>query len=129
MVLRAFTNCEVGDLYQVKGKLKQTAYHTILKHHMIQLTMHLVGHGFVLMQDPKHTSKLCQRYNKSKQGQHTLQILSWLAQSVDLNLIELVWDELDGKVRPRQPTNVSYLWHILQKSGPELSSVYLQCLG
>ena len=32
---RAFTNCKVKDLYQVKGKLNQTGYLSILQHHVI----------------------------------------------------------------------------------------------
>ena len=51
----------------------------------------LVGQGFVLMQD--NDSK--QRYIKTKEEQHVLQLISWLMQSADLNSIELVWDELD----------------------------------
>ena len=37
-------------------------------------------------------SLLCQRYIKSKEEQHVLQLMFWLAQSADVNLIELVWD-------------------------------------
>ena len=68
MVLGTFANCKVGDLQQVKGKLNQIGYHSILQHHMIPSGMRLVGQGFVLMRDkdPKHSSKLCQLYIKSK---------------------------------------------------------------
>ena len=64
---------------------------------MISSGMWLVGQGFVLMHDndPKHISKLCQRYVQSKEEQQVLQLMSCLVQSVDLNPIELVWDELD----------------------------------
>ena len=74
IVWEAFANCKVGDLHQAKGKLNQTGYHSILQHHAILSGMRLVGQGFERMQDndPKHTSKLCQRYIKSKEGQHVL---------------------------------------------------------
>ena len=60
----SFANWEVENLHQVKGKLNQTSYHSILLYYTIPSGMRLVGQGFVLMQDndPKHTSKLCQRY-------------------------------------------------------------------
>ena len=55
--------------------------------------------------------------------------MSWLAQSADINPIELVWDELVQKVRAKQPTSATHFWQLLQKSWVELSSVYLQSLG
>ena len=36
----------------------------------------------------------------------------------------LVLNELDWKVRAKQSTSVSYLWHLLQERWAELSSVY-----
>ena len=107
----AFANYKVGDLYQVKGKLNHTGYHKILQDHANYSGMRLVAPGFLLIQDnnPKHTSKLCQRYIKSKNEQHILQLISWPAQSADLNPIELVWDELDRKVTAKQPINATRL--------------------
>ena len=75
--------------------------HSILQHHAIPSGMQLVSQGFVLMQDddPKQTSRLYQRYIKSKEEQHVLQLRSWPAHSADFNHIELVWDELDQKFK------------------------------
>ena len=97
---------KVRDLHQVKSKLNQTSYHSIHQQHVIPSRTQLVAQGFVLMQDndPNYTSKLCQRYIKNKEEQHVLQLMSWTAQSADLNPIELVWDELD------QPTSAAHLW-------------------
>ena len=60
---------EVRDLQQVKGKFNQTGYHSKLQHHAIPSGTQLVGQGLVLMldNDPKHTSKLSQRYIKIKE--------------------------------------------------------------
>ena len=125
MVRGAFANCKVWDLLEVKGKLNQTGYHCILQHHTIPSKTQLVGQRFILMQDniPKHTSKLCQRYIKSKEEQNVFQVMSWSAQSADLNPIELVWDELDRKVRAKQPTSATHIWQLLQKSWAELPPV------
>ena len=92
--------------------------------------MRLVGQGFLLIQDndPKYTSKLCQRYIKSKEEQHVIQLMSWLVQSGDLNPIGLVWNELDWKVRAKQPPSTAYFWQLLQESWEELSSIYRQSL-
>ena len=46
-------------------------------------------------------------------------------QLADLNPIELVWDELDRKVRAKQDTSMAHLSQLLQESWTELFSVYL----
>ena len=105
MVSGTFANCKVGDLHQVKDKLNQTSYHSILQHHMISSRTWLVGQRFVILQDndPKYTSKLCTRYIKSKEEQHVLQLMFWSEQSMGLNPIEKVWEELDQKFKCSWP--------------------------
>ena len=97
MMWWAFAHCKGRDLHQVKGKLNQTGYHNILQHQAILSGTRLVGQGFVHMQnnDPKYTNKLCQRYIKSKEEQHVLRLMLWSVQSMDLNPIEIEWDELE----------------------------------
>ena len=58
--------------------LQYTAFQMGLHHHTIPSGMQLVGPEFVLMQDndPKHTSKPSQRYIKSIEEQHILQMMS-----------------------------------------------------
>ena len=77
-----------------KGQIES---HWLKQHTMIPSQTQLVGQGFVHMQDndPKHMSKLCQWFIKSKEEQHILQLMNSLVQSANLNPIELVWDELD----------------------------------
>ena len=124
----AFANCKVEDLHQVKGKLNHTSYLRLLQHHTIPYGMQLGGQEFILMQDkdPNHISKLCQKCIKNKDEQHVFQLVSWPAQSADLNPIELVYDEHDQKVRAKQSTRAAHLWQLLQESWEKLSSVYLQ---
>ena len=47
---------------------------------------------------------------------------------MNINPNELVWDELNQKVRDKQPTRVAHLWQLLQENGAGLYSVYLQSL-
>ena len=35
-------------------------------------------------------------------------------QSLDLNPIEMVWDELDRRGKEKQPTSAQHLWELLQ---------------
>ena len=52
--------------------------------------------------------------------------MPWPAQSADLNLIDVMCDELDRKVRAKQPTSAAHLWQLLQESWTEQFSLYLQ---
>ncbi|KAJ0066311.1 hypothetical protein NL108_010944 [Boleophthalmus pectinirostris] len=47
------------------------------------------------------------------------------AQCPDLKPIELVWDELDRRVKTKKPTSVTHLWELLQQTWEELSEEYL----
>ena len=127
MVWGSFAGSRVGDLHRVSGTLNQNCYHSILQRHAIPSGIRLVGQGFILQQDndPKHTSRLCQNYLRRKEQDGRLQIMEWPAQSPDLNPIELVWDELDRRVKAKQPTSATHLWELLQQCWEELSEQYL----
>ena len=47
------------------------------------------------------------------------------AQSPELNPIKLVWNELDRRVKAKQPTSATHLWELLQQCWEELSEQYL----
>ena len=79
--------------------------------------------------DPKHISKLCQIFIKSKEELDVLQLMFKPAQSMNLNPIELVWEEVDREVRAKQPISAVHLLYLLQESRAELSSVYRQSLA
>ena len=74
--------------------------------------------GFVLMQDndTKNISKFYQKYIKSKEEQHVLQLMSWSTQSAELNPIELLWVELNRKIRVKQPIIAADFWLLMQES-------------
>ena len=40
--------------------------------------------------------------------------MSWPPQSPDLNPIEMVWDELDRRVKEKQPTSGQHMWELIQ---------------
>ena len=61
MVRMAWANYRVKDLNQMKGKLNQTDYHSILH----------------------------QKYAKSKEERQVLQLMSWSVQTADLNPMEM----------------------------------------
>ena len=40
--------------------------------------------------------------------------MTWPPQSHDLNQIEMVWDELDNRVKEKQATSAQHMWKLLQ---------------
>ena len=49
-----------------------------------------------------------------KESDGVLHQMTWPPQSHNLNPIEMVWDELDRRVKERQPTSAQHLWELLQ---------------
>ena len=43
-----------------------------------------------------------------------LRQMTWPPQSPDLNPTEKVWDELDRRVKAKQPKSAQHLWELLQ---------------
>ncbi|CDQ78334.1 unnamed protein product [Oncorhynchus mykiss] len=49
-----------------------------------------------------------------KESDGLLHQMTWPPQSPDLNPIEMVWDELDCRVKEKQPTCAQHIWELLQ---------------
>src|SRR4029434_2353074 len=87
------------------GILNQHGYQSILQRHAIPSGLRLVGPSFVFQQgnDPKHTSRLCKGYMTKKESDGVLGQMTWPPQSPNLKPVEMVWDELDRRVKEKQP--------------------------
>jgi hypothetical protein len=40
--------------------------------------------------------------------------MTWPPQAPNLNTFEMVWDELDRRVKKKQPTSAQHMWELLQ---------------
>ena len=49
-----------------------------------------------------------------KESDGVLHQMTRLPQSPDLNPTEMVWDELDCRVKEKQPTSAQHMWELLQ---------------
>ncbi|KAL6467397.1 hypothetical protein MHYP_G00252010 [Metynnis hypsauchen] len=127
MVWGCFAGDIVGDLFKIEGTLNQHGYHSILQRHAIPSGLRLVGRSFIFQQDndPKHTSRLCKGYLTKKESDGVLRQMTWPPQSPDLNPIEMVWGELDRRVKAKGPTSAKHLWELLQDCWKTISGDYL----
>ena len=63
----------------------------------------------------QHTFRLCKGYLTKKESDRVLHQMIWPPQSADLNPIEMVWDELDCRVKEQQLTSAQHMWELLQE--------------
>ena len=106
-----------GDtVFRIQGTLNQHGYHSTLQRYAIPSGLCLVGPAFVFQQDndPKHTSRLCTGYLTKKESDGVLHQMTWAPQSPNLNPIEVVWDELDCRVKKKQLTSAHHMWKLIQ---------------
>ncbi|CAJ0960826.1 unnamed protein product [Ranitomeya imitator] len=75
--------------------------------------------------DPKHTSRLCKGYLTKKESDGVLRQMTWPPHSPDLNPIEMVWGELDRRVKAKGPTSAKHLWELLQDCWKIIPGDYL----
>ena len=126
MVWGSFANCKDWDLLKVKGNLNQTGKHSMLSISQSYLERSLWVKDLYSCEIMTHS--ILVNSVKSEQEQFVLQLRSWPEQSTHLNPIEMVWYELERKVRAIQPRSAAHFWQLLKKSWSELNSVYLQYL-
>ena len=75
-----------------------------------------------------NTSRLCKSYLAKKESDGVLRQMTWPPQSPDLNPIEMVWDEMDRRVKAKGPTSAQHLWELLQDCWKTISGDYLMKL-
>ncbi|GAB1860734.1 SFRICE 017567 [Camponotus japonicus] len=121
MVWGCFSGHGIGDFVKIEGIMKKD-YKKILVQNAIPSGLRIIGRSFTFQQDndPKHTSRLCKEYLERKQADGTIVNMFWPPQSPDLNPIELLWEELDRKIRTTCPSSAAEMWQQLQHAWTSL---------
>ena len=62
--------------------------------------------------DPKHTSRVVKDFLRSE----NINVIDWPAQSLDLNPIENLWEDVDRSINRDRCSNLDLLWEQVQKA-------------
>lgn len=123
MVWGCCTRNGIGELHILERTMDRFYYRDILERSLLPSIAKFKFAGefsFVHDNDPKHTSGLVKNWLKEKK----IQVLPWPSFSPDLNPIEHVWDELERRVKKRQPRNIQELQKVLKEEwnnlGPDI---------
>lgn len=103
MVWGCFSSAGVGQLVKINCTLKKEQYKEIFEQYVMPPGLELIGSRlhFQLVNDPKHSLKLCREYLQDKETLEILTNIKWPAQSPDLNLIALKsWAEKSVTIVP-----------------------------
>ena len=107
MVLGCFAGNTVSNLFRIQGTLNQHGLCCILQRYAFPSGLRLVGLiCFSTGQWPKtHLQAVYGLFDQEREWWMT-----WPPQSPDLNPIEMVWDELDRRLKEKQPTSAQHMW-------------------
>ena len=112
MVWGCMNAAGVGKLVLIEGIMKKEDYEKILNANVQSSAKMSKIKKLIFQQDndPKHTAHTIREwFVKNK-----VEKLDWPAQSPDLNPIEHLWDELERRMKGKNPRNKKELWTMMQ---------------
>ena len=128
MMWGCMTSKGVGYACKIEGRMDSELYRTILEDYFLNtLEFYGLDHSKIIFQqdnDPKHTSKLAQKWFKDNE----INVLDWPPQSPDLNPIEHLWSHLKRQLAgyEEEPEGMNELW---ERTEAEWNSIPLEeCL-
>ena len=120
----------MGDLVRIDGIMNAKKYWQILIPHVIPSGKCLIRNDFLFQLDnnPKHTALKVKSYLEWKEQSGNIQVIKWLPQSPDLNIIASLWDYLDKRKVEKQTKLKEHQWQVLQDAWNNIPMDYINKL-
>lgn len=119
MCWASFSARGTGPIHRINGIMDQVKYKNILNDVLLPFADDNLPITWIFQHDndPKHTAK---SVTKFLQDEH-IKVLTWPAQSPDLNPIENLWNEVDSVVKSSCPRTLDALEIILKNAWKNIS--------
>ena len=113
------TSKGVGLLKKVDGRLNGGSYVNILENNLIpSIHLHSLTGISIFQQDnsPCHQGRVAKEWFQSE----NIDVMDWPSQSLDLNPIEHLWDQIATRVQSQNPSNHAELWSEIRNAWDQI---------
>jgi len=126
MIWACFSYAGVGPIHKIDGIMDKNVYVEILENTMLPYASWEMPLKWTFQQDndPKHTSKHAKAWFASQE----IDVMTWPAQSPDLNPIENLWGDVKRAVSIVKPINKTQLWMVVQQAWHDIPAKRCQDL-
>ncbi len=116
-----FCAAGVGTLIHLHGRVNANVCQNLQQQDVVPSLHSLPNQSAIFMQDnsPSHTAEWVKQFLEAKNPE----IMTWPAQSPDLNTIQNLWKILGNKVMAKKPTTVTKLWKRLEEDCTNITPV------
>lgn len=132
MVWGCMSASGVGNLTFIEGTMDGEVYQRILDDNLMQSMQKLgMGEGVIFQDDndPKHRAHAVRDFLL----ENAIETLPWPAQSPDLNPIEHIWDEMERRMKGRNPSNAQALRELIIETwnsiGPDVTKKLVETIS
>ena len=112
MVLAAFLLNGPGPIITITETMNGQSYLKYLQDHLVPHAKSKIGKNYYLLFDnaPCQKSKVVKKYIQK----HKIKIISFPAQSTDINSIKTLWCELDKAIKQKKPSNQNEFFQVVE---------------